>query len=145
LILLLVAFAHAPTSDAQMSESELQTYYTGLLEAEGLTSFIDSDGDVQFTYNDRNLFIEVDDVDTEFFRVVMFNIWPIESQAEEVQVLGAANAVSKELKVVKAYTLDDNVWLACELFLPGPEDLPSVLGRCLSVLDDAVDVFVRER
>ncbi|GGH77641.1 MAG: hypothetical protein EP346_12200 [Bacteroidetes bacterium] len=126
------------------SESRLQEMYLGYLEDQGIEGWIDSDGDVQFTYNDRNYFVEVNEDDNEFFRVVLFNIWPIESQSEAVQVAFAVDEVNRQAKVAKAYTQNDNVWIACELFVGHPEDFKPVFDRCLTAIDAAIDTFVAE-
>ena len=127
------------------SESELQEMYMSYLnDLSGYENIrIDSDGDIQFKKNDRNYFIEVNEGDNEFFRVVMFNIWPIESTSEHVQALDAVNEVNKELKVVKAYvTNDDNIWIASELFVGRPDNFKPIFERMIKVMDDAVDTFV---
>lgn len=126
------------------SESELQNMYMDFLKDEGIEGWVDSDGDVQFEYNERNYFIEVNENDNEFFRVVLFNIWPIESNSEAVQVAFACDAVNREMKVAKAYTTSDNVWIACELFVGRPEHFKPVFMRCLSSIDSGVDKFVEE-
>ncbi|MEL6615785.1 MAG: hypothetical protein AAFQ43_08610 [Bacteroidota bacterium] len=144
LALTLVAFLFAPTASAQMSESELQELYIDFLQTESIEGWIDSDGDVQFQYNDRNYFIETNESDNEFFRVVLWNIWPIESNEESVQVAFAVDAVNREMKVAKAYTIDDNVWIACELFVSDPTDFAPVWNRCMNSIENGVDTFVAE-
>lgn len=145
--LFFLAFAvllFAPTALAQWSDAQLQESYLAFLSDEGVEGWVDSDGDVQFEYNERNYFIETNDGDNEFFRVVLFNIWPIESEQERIQVLAAVNEVNREMKVVKGYTLNDNVWIACELFLGSPEGFKPVWQRCMNAIDSAVDTFVAE-
>ncbi len=126
------------------SESELQNIFMEMLSDEGMVGSIDSDGDVQFTYNERRYFIEVNEDDNEFIRIVIPNIWAIESQSEAAQVVIAVDAVNRELKVVKAYTTDDNVWIATELFLNSPYDLKGVLKRCLTTIEQGLETFVDE-
>lgn len=65
------------TANAQTSKEELQQQYLEILENRALTGFVDEDGDIQFEYQEKAYFIGVDENDPEFFRVVMFNIWPI--------------------------------------------------------------------
>ena len=129
------------------SESRLQNMYISFLEDLGgyESVRVDSDGDVQFEYNDRNYFIEVNENDNEFFRVVLFNLWPIESTSEHAQALDAVNAVNKEMKVVKAYVTDsDNVWIASEIFVGYPDNFKAIFSRMMNVMDDAVDTFVEK-
>lgn len=142
-MMVLGIFAFAPIAHAQdWSESELQEMYMDFLSDNGMEGWIDSDGDVQFDYNDRTYFIEVNEGDNEFFRVVLYNIWPIESNSEAVEVAFACDAVNREMKVTKAYTTNDNVWLACELFVGRPEAFKPVFMRCLEVIEQGVDTFV---
>lgn len=61
--------------------------YFDFLESEGMLGIIDGDGDVQFIYSDCIYFIEVNEDDNEFFCVVFFNIWFIESVQEGLEVV----------------------------------------------------------
>lgn len=124
------------------TESKLQKLYTGYLSDMDLNNWVDDDGDVQFEYNDHTYFIDVSESDPEFFRVVLFNIWPIESISENVQVLMAVDAVNRQQKVCKAYTINDNVWIATELFVADPADFKPVFQRSLDVIESSVEVFV---
>lgn len=132
----------APAAQAQWSEDRLQSLYMDFLEDKGIPGRVDSDGDVQFEYNDRTYFIEVNENDNEFFRVVLFNIWPVESSSEAVEVAFACNEVNRQMKVAKAYITNDNVWMACELFVGNPADFEEVFERCLEVIDSGVEIFV---
>ncbi len=146
-LFLTVAFSFTTVvafGQSDWTESELQEMYLEFLSDEGIEGWIDSDGDVQFTYNEHNYFIEVNEVDQEFFRVVLFNIWPIESNSEAVQVSFACDAVNRERKVVKAYTSNDNVWMACELFVGRPDSFKPIFMRCLRTIEDGIDTFVSE-
>lgn len=143
-LLVLAALVLAPAAPAQMSDTELQELYLGFLSNEDIEGWVDSDGDIQFEYNGRTYFMETNDGDNEFFRVVLWNIWPVESGAEAVQAMAAVNEVNKEMKVAKGYVIDDNVWIACELFVGAPGDFAPVWSRCMSSIEDAVDTFVAE-
>ncbi|MEL6537199.1 MAG: hypothetical protein AAFQ98_17390 [Bacteroidota bacterium] len=147
--LLVAAFSFlsfSPSALAQeWSESELQEMYMEFLADEGIDdAFIDSDGDIQFTYNDYNFFMEVNEDDNEFFRVVMFGFWPIESQTEAVQVAFACDVVNRQMKVAKANTVDDSVWISTELFLGRPTHFKSVFWRCMNSIESGFDTFIEE-
>ncbi len=103
---------------------------------------VDSDGDVQFTYQDRTYFIETNEDDLEYFRLVLPNIWPIESHKEAIEVIMACDDVNNSVKVARAYTVDDNVWIEADIFIIKPRDFKDVLDRCLETVDLAVDTFV---
>ncbi len=139
-----LTFIPQTLSAQSYSESELQEMYLSYLKSQGMDGSVDSDGDVQFTYEDRTYFIEVSEDDPNFFRVVLFNFWPIESHQESVQVAFACNEVNNQMKVAKAYMANDNTWMACELFVDRPDHFKAVFMRCLKVIDDGVDIFVEE-
>lgn len=134
----------APAAHAQSSDADLQQLYLSFLEGEGIEGWVDSDGDVQFEYNDRNYFMETNASDNEFFRVVLWDIWPIESATESIQVINALNEVNREMKVVKGYVTNDNVWIACELFVGEPSAFAPVWSRCMDSIESGLDVFVGE-
>ena len=129
---------------AQWTEAKLQTLYTNFLNEKGYENSIDGDGDVQFKHNDRTFFIEVNEDDTEFFRVVLANIWPIESVSEGLQVVQACDEVNRTMKCTKAYTTNDDVWIAVELFVGRPDAFKDVFERCLSAIELGVSTFVDE-
>lgn len=128
------------------SETELQDMFMEYMEDNGYDdAFIDSDGDVQFTYNDHDYFIETNEDNNQFFRVVLWNFWPIESQTESVQAAFACNEVNKERLVAKAYiTNDDQVWIACEAFFDSPDMFKPVFERMMEQIELGIDTFVGE-
>lgn len=144
-LLSMVLWAMPATATAQ-SEAELQKMYLRFLDKElDIEGTIDSDGDVQFQWNEHTYFIEVNEGDPEFFRVAIFNIWPIESEEERAQVLAAVDVVNRQMKVAKAYTTtSDNVWIAAEVFISEVDDYESFLVRCLNVIEEGIQVFVDE-
>ncbi|MEM7700158.1 MAG: hypothetical protein AAF236_17320 [Verrucomicrobiota bacterium] len=131
------------TSHAQ-SEEDLQRLYIDYLRAEGYRPEIDSDGDVRFKREGKTYFIEVAEDDLEFFHLVLANIWPIESEAERVEVKNAADHSNALSKVSKVHTVNDNVWVSIEIFVASPEDFMGIFRRSLSALDNGVDNFVEK-
>jgi len=144
LMTLLLFFAATPSVQAQWSEVKLQKMYMDFLEGEGMESHIDNDGDVQFEYESRTYFIEVNEEDDEFFRLVLPNIWPIESVSEGLEVVQACDEVNRSMKCTKAYTTNDDVWIAVELFIARPDAFKGVFERCLKAIDQGVETFVEE-
>lgn len=144
LTFLSVLFFTSTIQAQQWSESKLQTMYLDFLDGEGMEGSIDADGDVQFRYNDRTYFIEVNEEDNEFFRVVLPNIWPIESVQEGLEVVQACDEVNRSMKCTKAYVTNDDVWIAVELFLGNPDDFKGVFDRCLSAIEQGLETFVEE-
>ena len=144
LITLLALLFSASAAQAQWSESKLQDLYQDYLKGRGIESRIDSDGDIQFDYEDSLYFIEVNEDDPEFFRVVMPNIWPIESEKERIQVIKACDIVNRNMKCTKANTVSDDVWVSVELFVGRPDSFKEVFDRCIAAIDSGIATFVEE-
>jgi hypothetical protein len=144
-MLLAASNVTAQDTDRQtLSKAQLQRLYTDYLSEEGYRPEVDSDGDVRFKREGRLYFIGVSEEDPEFFRVVLANIWPIESEKERAQVLVAADESNAKSKVAKVYTVRDNVWVCVELFVARPEDFKGVFRRAMSALDNGVAIFVEK-
>lgn len=148
--LLLAVLTMSPPSLAQepVAPEVIQQRYLTYLKSKGLEGGIDSDGDVTFSRAARgrelSFFIDVDPKDTQYFTVVLPNIWKIESEAERTRVLKAVDKVNRDIKVAKASTVNDNVWISIELFVAGPNQFAGVFERSLTAIDDACDLFVQQ-
>jgi hypothetical protein len=125
------------------SAEALQTMYIEYLNGMGYVCEVDEDGDVRFVHEGRTYFISVDPKDPSCFRLVLANIWPIESEEERGRVMRAMDRCNALAKVTKAYLVRDNVWVAVETFLPKPEDHREVFKRSLAALGHGVGVFAR--
>lgn len=136
---LLVAAVAAEGSE--LDKTGLQKLYVDYLSAEGYRPEVDDDGDVVFKREGLTYFINVAEDDQEFFSVVLPNIWPIESETERAMVLAAADRANGKAKVSKVFTMDDDVWVATELFVARPGDFTGVFQRALSAIDTATDIF----
>jgi hypothetical protein len=143
LIVLVLATGFAAPLAAQ-TETELQELFIGILAQINVEGEIDGDGDIQFEYEDRSYFLEVNENDTEFYRLVLPNIWPIESELERLKVLKAVNEVNKTKKVAKAYTTNDNVWITVEMFVDKPDNFIGSLERQFKVINESVKLFVEK-
>lgn len=143
-ILLAVPGVSAQGTNKQTpNKAELQQLYMSYLTYEGFKPEIDSDGDVRFKRDGKVYFILVNEGDPEFFRIVLANIWPIESDKERSQVLMAANDANAKSKVSKVFTVENDVWVSIDLFVRRPEDFKDVFTRSMSALDNGVRSFVK--
>lgn len=133
--------AGGASAEESMSKKELQTLYSDYLDKEGFRPEIDEDGDVVFKREGWVYFINVSEDDTNFFSVVLPNIWPIESEEERAKVLAAADHANGKAKVTKVFTMNDNVWVATELYVAKPEDFKGVFQRAVSSIETAADMF----
>jgi hypothetical protein len=143
---LLFALAFTLLATAQKGEApskkDLQKSYMDYLGNEGYRPELDKDGDVQFKHEGKTYFLSVSPDDAVFFRLILPNIWPIESELERTQVHIGVDHVNAEAKVAKAYIAQEDVWLAIECFMPEADDFKAIFPRSLEALDGAINLFV---
>ena len=112
-----------------MRTEELVKQY---LSSEGYRYDIDGDGDIHFKYEGVNLFFTVDKNDQSFFRLIMPSIYTLEGN--RTKVLEAINTVTRDLKVIKAFLVEDHLWLAVEIFIDSTPELEDFFPRCMGLL-----------
>jgi len=112
-----------------MTTTELVKEY---LSAEGYRYDVDDDGDIHIKFEGLNLFFTVDKNDPYFFRIIMPNIYEIEGN--RLKVLEAINTVTRDMKVVKAFLIEDYLWLAIEIFIDSTPELEDFFPRCVELL-----------
>ena len=98
---------------------------------------------MRFKREGKTYFINVDASDTACFRLVLANIWPIESEDERAEVRLAMDHCNALAKVAKAYMVRDDVCVAIETFIAKPEDFMVIFERSLSAMDHGVGLFAR--
>lgn len=102
------------------------------LSSEGYKYDVDSDGDVHFKYQGANLFFTDNGADREFFRIIMPNIYEVEGN--RTKVLEAANTVTRDIKVIKAFLVEDHLWLSIEMFIDSTPEVGDFFTRCCDIL-----------
>lgn len=112
------------------------------LSSEGFKYDIDGDGDIHFKYQTHNYFFTVDDNDKLFFRIIMPNIYTVEGNRS--RVLEAINTVSRDIKVIKAFLVEDHLWLAIEMFIDSTPELEDFFERCLNILEAGREKIAHE-
>jgi hypothetical protein len=131
----------AASEKAQKGKKGAERYLEFLAE-EGYRPRIDADGDVCFKCEGGNYYIEIDEDDEEFFRLVYPGFWDFSSDEELSRVKEAALAVTAENKVIKIYPVGDTTSAAIELFCSPPETFTDVFYRCLDNLRNGVERFI---
>lgn len=124
-----------------MGISELVRDY---LSSEGFRHDVDSDGDIHFKFEGMSMFFTQDKNDPQFFRIIVPNLYELENN--RVKVLEAINAVARDTKVLKAFLVEDKLWLSVELFLDSTPELEDFFPRCMELLKEgrtriAQDIF----
>jgi hypothetical protein len=102
------------------------------LQDEGYKYEIDQDGDVHFKYQGVNLFYTDSGNDSLFFRIIMPSIYTVENN--RTKVLEACNTVTRDIKVLKAFLVGDNLWLDIEMFIDSTPEFNDFFPRCLDIL-----------
>ncbi len=111
-----------------MKTEELVKEY---LASEGYRYNIDDDGDIHFKYEGIDLFFTVNTDDQSYFRLIMPAIYKLEDNREKV--LEAINTVTRDLKVLKAFLVEDYLWLSVELFIDSSPELGDFFPRCMGL------------
>ncbi len=93
---------------------------------------IDGDGDLHFKIEGVNLYCTDNGDDAQYFRIIMPNIYQLEDN--RVKVLEAINKACREWKVLKAYLVEDRLWLSIEMFVDSTPDVADFLPRCFKIL-----------
>ncbi len=102
------------------------------LATEGYRYQVDEDGDINFKFEGVSLFYTADDDDPYYFRLIMPNIYQLENNREKV--LEAINTVTRDIKVMKAFLVEDRLWLSLEIFIDSTPELEDFFPRCMNVL-----------
>lgn len=121
-----------------MSKAEM---YFEFLKDEGYVPRYDNDGDIVFKVEGLSYILFASEEDPEYFRLVLPFFWKIESPEERQRVLAAACRVNAEIKVVKVYPVEDNVWASVELLFDPADGFKPVFNRALRVLRHGVEHF----
>ena len=93
-----------------------------------------------FRYQMRNFFIEYDQEDEQYLRVIMPGIYEVDEN-NLVDVLTAANVVDRDRKVVTCFVLDEDVHVATELLIDATPNLEDIVPRALGMLLGAQECF----
>ena len=102
------------------------------LKEQGFRSERDEDGDLRFHYEGVGLFCCKDDNDDRFLRIIMPNIYDVDGDREKV--LEAINTICRDIKAIKAFLLNDKLWLSLEMFIDTTPDIDDFIERCLDIL-----------
>ena len=112
------------------------------LSSEGYRYEIDSDGDVRFKYQGKTYFCTGDTNDEQFFRIIMPGIYQVENNRE--RVLEAVNTVCRDIKVLKAFLVEDKLWLSIEMFVDSSPEVEDFIERCLNILNAGFERVAHE-
>lgn len=102
------------------------------LKNQGFRSERDSDGDVRFRYEGIGMFCRKNDQDKQFLNIIMPGIYDVNGDRE--RVLEAINTISRDIVAIKAFLVNDSLWLAIEMFIDSTPDIDDFIGKCLDIM-----------
>lgn len=107
-------------------------YLENWLKNQGFRSHRDDDGDLIFKYEGLTMYSNKDENDKSFLRIVLPQIYKVDGN--RTKVLEAINTISRDIKAVKAFLVDDSLFLSIEMFIDSTPDIDDFVERCLDIL-----------
>ena len=139
LIVFLKGFVNG-ASVFSLSREDFSKMYMDFLKSEGYPAE-DRGNFIVFKVEGLKYFLDINDDDPEFFRIVFPNFWPIESEEERIKAVQSADYSNAKCKVAKIFTVESNTWATIEVFLSKPEDFKAIFQRALGALQNGVKNF----
>ena len=72
------------------------------------------------------------DNDSSFLRIIMPGIYDVDG--DRTKVLEAINTISRDIKAIKAFLVNDSLWLSIEMFIDSTPDIDDFIERCLDIM-----------
>lgn len=101
------------------------------LKSQGFRCERDGDGDVRFRYEGVGMFCCKDN-DDSFLRIIMPGIYDVDG--DRVKVLEAINTICRDIKAIKAFLVEDKLWLSIEMYIDSTPDIDDFIERCLDIM-----------
>lgn len=112
-----------------------------ILADEGLRPKIDDDGDLFFKYEGNSFFLDIDDDDPCFLRIILPNFWEFTDEIRDT-VGKACLEATAQAKVAKIFPVENNIWSSAELFIADEKTLTPIIFRLLDSVVAAATVFI---
>ena len=100
------------------------------LREDGFRPKIDED-DIVFKFEGKTHYIETNESDESYFRLILPNFWQIDTPEEESHALVVMSEVNAEIKVAKIYQRKDSIYATVEMFIDSMEGFKQVFPRCM--------------
>ncbi|PTE00693.1 hypothetical protein [Pandoraea apista] len=111
---------------------------------EGYAAHLDDDGDIVFKREGMNYALCFDRDDPEFAKLILPNVWHVDTPQERAIVLHAMNEINRGYKTIKIHTVGDQVWLAIEMWLVNQADWAVHMPRAVRALSHALYRFAEQ-
>ncbi|MES3024804.1 MAG: hypothetical protein V4857_24810 [Pseudomonadota bacterium] len=113
-------------------------------QTEGFRAELDSDGDIRFKCEGLSFVLCFDAKDPGFGKLILANVWEIETPAELQLALTVLDNINRKVKVVKGHTQRDQVWFTVELWFDEQTRWTEYLQRAVRGLGHALTMFAAQ-
>lgn len=114
------------------------------LREEGYQANLDSDGDIAFRFEGMSYALCFDEDDAQFGKLILPNIWSIDSPGELQRVLAALDEVNRRVKLVKGHAVRGQVWFGIEMLLADQRHWAVFVARAMRAISHAASMFAAE-
>lgn len=114
------------------------------LRAEGYQANLDSDGDIAFRFEGMSYALCFDEDDVQFGKLILPNVWSIDSPEELQRVLAALDEVNRRIKLVKGHAVRGQVWFCIEMLLADQRHWAVFVARATRAISHAASMFAAE-
>lgn len=116
-----------------------------LITKMGYRPELDDDGDINFCFQMKQVYVLTTDDDTKYVSVLLPKVYAIE-EGQEAMILGICNKMSREMRVVKTFIDDTMKYVSCsyEFFYNEEDELEHQLESALNVCAVLRSFFKRE-
>ena len=114
------------------------------LREEGYQANLDSDGDIAFRFEGMSYALCFDEDDAQFGKLILPNVWSIDSPEELQRVLAALDEVNRRVKLVKGHAVRGQVWFGIEMLLADQRHWAVFAARAMRAISHAASMFAAE-
>lgn len=111
------------------------------LQADGFLASIDDDGDLQFKYEGKHYALCFDADDAAFSKLILPNVWQLDCADDFQRALAAADDINRRLKLVKVYTVRDQLWVSMEIWMEDVAGWRTLLPRAMRATAHALHLL----
>lgn len=125
-----------------MTLKQRQKMFVDFLTEQGFEARITKQGDVEFLYEDKPLYIIQHKKDERYFQLFVPAFCSLEDIEDREKIYEAIFSINSTFKVAKLLVLENLVYASVELFCSPLENFKSVFKDSLEVLMAVVSEFV---
>ena len=114
------------------------------LQADGYQAQVDSDGDIVFRFEGMGYVLCFDADDGQFGKLLLPNVWSIDTPEELLRVRAALDEVNRRIKLVKGHVQRGQVWFCIEMLLLEQQHWTHFLARATRSIAHAATLFASE-